>query len=615
MLKALYDYGMQHGLALPPGYVYKPIKAYISLSHSGDFLGFMLPEKGESVPCPDIGSLANGTDKCNVLAEKLSVLLPDRPNAKTDFFVNALEDGSAAEPALALCLGALKDENSAAAIRREASAHKLKASDRLSFRVDGKSVLNSPRVMRWWTEYRRQFIAGDDSGKTLCLITGEPTVPLVTVPKVTGLRAVGGHSSGDALICFDKNAFCSYGLKQGANAPVSEEAFVQVKAALDSLLAKAPILAGMKFVHWYDKPVSDADDPVKNVFAGASEDEDGDEDEDETEEAESETTVLAQAVGADRQFDRVVESVESGEQASPLANVYYILLLTGVGGRVMVRRYEHGSFRDLQTNIRQWQEDLEISNLAGTGRAKLNKLTAMLIRLLSRKKHDSKVFERLGKELAGVTPAVITAILTGGPLPDAVASRALAYIRSQMTDNDDEVKAPPIPDAMCCQWLKAWLLRRARKNDQEECLVANYNPDNVNPAYHCGAIMAVYADVQRTAMPDVNAGIIQRYYSSASQTPALAMGQLQRLSNHHLAKIESGWLIRLYEDLLNTAYAALGDKIPVTLDLEQQAYFALGYRQMAIEMNRKKNERKAEYDRNRARKTDDDQADNRKEGN
>ena len=81
-------------------------------------------------------------------------------------------------------------------------------------------------------------------------------MPTATVPPVSGLSVVGGHARGDALICFDKDAFCSYGLKQAANAPVSEEAFAGVKAALDELLKDAPVVAGMKFVHWYDKPLS-----------------------------------------------------------------------------------------------------------------------------------------------------------------------------------------------------------------------------------------------------------------------------------------------------------------------------------------------------------------------
>ena len=46
-----------------------------------------------------------------------------------------------------------------------------------------------------------------------------------TVPPVNGLAVVGGHARGDALICFDKSAFCSYDQKKSVNAPVSENAF------------------------------------------------------------------------------------------------------------------------------------------------------------------------------------------------------------------------------------------------------------------------------------------------------------------------------------------------------------------------------------------------------
>ena len=102
------------------------------------------------------------------------------------------------------------------------------------------------------------------------------------MPTVNGLQLVGGHARGDALICFDKSAFCSYNLKQAANAPVSEEAFAVVKAALDDLLAgsiamykrdkdrkfnpTAPVFAGMKFVHWYDCQVEPTEDPISLVF-------------------------------------------------------------------------------------------------------------------------------------------------------------------------------------------------------------------------------------------------------------------------------------------------------------------------------------------------------------
>ena len=94
MLKALYDYGVRRQLALPPGFAGKTMKAYISLSESDDHVSVYLGGD-EPVPCPDIGSLANGKDKSNVLAEKRSVVIPEEPGSKSTFFLEALR--SAAE--------------------------------------------------------------------------------------------------------------------------------------------------------------------------------------------------------------------------------------------------------------------------------------------------------------------------------------------------------------------------------------------------------------------------------------------------------------------------------------------------------------------------------------
>ena len=97
MLKALYDYGMRRRLALPPGFVGKTIKAYISLSADDDRVGVYLGD-AEPVPCPDIGSLANSKGKSNVLAEKRSVVIPEQPGDKSAFFLAALCSAAEAEP-------------------------------------------------------------------------------------------------------------------------------------------------------------------------------------------------------------------------------------------------------------------------------------------------------------------------------------------------------------------------------------------------------------------------------------------------------------------------------------------------------------------------------------
>lgn len=588
MLKALYDYALQNHLILPAGYVLKPVKAYIWLSAGGKFLDVQLTE-GESVPCPDIGSLANGTDKCNALAEKRSVVLPETPTVKSEYFRKLLTDGGKWEPALLVCLSALESPDAALAMSEQLSRLKIKPSDRISFCVDGKSVLESGSVKTWWIEFRKQFLPKGE--QSLCLITGQPTVPLATVPSVNGLRVVGGHSSGDALICFDKSSFCSYGLKQGANAPVSEEAFAGVKAALDDLLRDAPVLAGMKFVHWYDRPIPQEEDDLFALFGGEAED--------------PEDVNPNEARG---QATSLVTSLDRGGNSAVLPNEYFIILLSGAGGRVMLRHYERGNYQKLQQALSSWNQDLQLMNAGGTGPVRPAKFKARLIRLLTRHRKDSKVFQRLDKELSGLTPMIIRSILSGSELPDAAASRALAYIRSQMTDTESDTdtisRTQSVPDALCCQWLKVWLLRRERNRKQEESIAMGYNPAHPNPAYHCGALVAVYGAIQKTAMPDVNASVIDRYYAAASQTPALVLGQIQRLSTYHLGKIELNRVRESYEARLNQISDSLGDAIPVTLELEDQAYFALGYRQTCSDLAKERAENNAKWKEKKAQTAD-----------
>ena len=318
------------------------------------------------------------------------------------------------------------------------------------------------------------------------------------------------------------------------------------------------------------------------------------------------TDLEQEARDAVKRADAKVRSVFSGQINPELNDVrYYILLLTGVGGRVMVRRFERGNYRELHEKLETWYRDLQLVNLGGGAPMKPCKLTARLLRLMKYQKTDSRPFERLGNELSGITPAVISSVLTGSPLPDTVAARSLAYIRSKMLSQNDEEDSTsiPVPDGLACQWLKVWLIRK--HSGKENQLMEKYNMDHPNPAYHCGGQMAVYAAIQHAAMPDVNAGIVQRYYASAIQTPAMVMGQLSHRATHHLDKMTNQWLAREYQKLLAELSVAIGDTVPAALTLEDQSYFALGYYQMSAELNRRRAERLAENQKKNTTNADD----------
>ena len=585
MLKALYEYAERMNLTSPPGFAEKTIKAFLCLAEDGSFAGVRIDGVNPFL-CPDIGSLANGTDKSNLLVEKFGAVFPEKPTAKSRFFREGLKDLSALEPLAEVCCKAMDNPQCCEEMIAALKQHKILPADRISFLVGSAYLVECDTVKTWWQSYRLQFQRpGKSDDASRCLITGELVSPLATVPKTSGLSVVGGHPSGDALICFDKPAFCSYGLKKSANAPVSEEAFAQVKAALDTLLKDAPILAGMKFVHWYDKPLPKPDEDVIRSVFGTMQEENEEEDDEEESAPEEDSAVILQAK---RAADTLVGSVNSGQPAVGLPSRYFILLLSGVKGRVMVRRFTQGSYEELKANLDRWYAELRLVNRGGTDDRKPIKLTARFIALLKREKTNKKIFERLSDEIPSLSVSVVHAIIQGTPFPDAVAVRALQSIRSQMTEDSDGSDTI-VPDPICCQWLKVWLIR----NKKEVQLMPEYNPNHPNPAYHIGAMVAVYAALQLRAYPDVNVTVVQRFFASAQQAPALVLGRLAKMSTHHLAKLENSAAAKAYAARLAEISTRIGDSIPTVLELHEQSLFALGYYQMSAALNRERREASA----------------------
>jgi CRISPR-associated protein Csd1 len=125
--------------------------------------------------------------------------------------------------------------------------------------------------------------------------------------------------------------------------------------------------------------------------------------------------------------------------------------------------------------------------------------------------------------------------------------------------------------------------KRKRTGGGENGMTAQFGPylneSHPSPAYHCGRIMAVLGEIQRVALRDVGASVVQRYYGAASATPALVLGRLVRLAQFHLDKVESRKRRDALEQSLAGIWASIHDHVPATLTLEEQSLFALGYYQ------------------------------------
>jgi CRISPR-associated protein Csd1 len=118
---------------------------------------------------------------------------------------------------------------------------KLKVTDKISFFIDGQCLLDRTDWQDWWREFRARAFGKPtiENGETsdsimLSLVTGKPTEPAKTHLKATKLS--GGGAFGLAFVTYDKDAFESYGLKQGENGAVDQTSVTAYRAALDSML-------------------------------------------------------------------------------------------------------------------------------------------------------------------------------------------------------------------------------------------------------------------------------------------------------------------------------------------------------------------------------------------
>ena len=109
-------------------------------------------------------------------------------------------------------------------------------------------------------------------------------------------------------------------------------------------------------------------------------------------------------------------------------------------------------------------------------------------------------------------------------------------------------------------------------------------------AYNCGRLLAIFDDLQMRAhdFQLEGAGVVERYYGSASSAPNSAFGILWRLHQHHLKKVSrnnKGASEAIKRRIAEIAALFLQPaplqppEFPRTFSLVQQGRFALGFYQ------------------------------------
>lgn len=430
-------------------------------------------------------------------------------------------------------------ESNIDAARIEAERLPIKSGDLIAPRVGTQILSDLPGVRQFWESYQDEMAVESSSLIAECLVTGKmgPIARTHPVELLVGPNRVG-------LVSANENAFLSYGLQQSEIAPMSFTAARKYGEALRYLLENERHrlrVGSVTWIYWTRKDMGG--DPLWAIKSA--------------EPAEVENLLRTPRAG------RLVAEVT--------ANEFYALAVTANTSRMVVRSWITTTLDDVQRNIRRYFERMRL--LDRDGQPHYHKITALAGSLV-------REFNDLQDH---VLPGLLNTALWGRPLPLTLLHQAVQRARAER----EHVLTHPRASL-----IKLVLLSNpnlAEKNPMTDQL----NPDHPQAAYQCGRLLALLDDIQYLAV-GARATLVDRYYGSASATPASVFGVLMRNAQNHLGKIrktKAGFAIffdRQIGEIIRNLDAAGG--FPRTLTLEEQGVFALGFYQ----------------ERNRPKKTDND---------
>jgi CRISPR-associated protein Csd1 len=416
----------------------------------------------------------------------------------------------------------------------------------------------------------------------MCLVTGELRPIARLHPSIKGVS--GAQSSGAVLVSFNLDSFTSYGKTQGANAPVSEEAAFAYSTALNELLTASGVDAKGRPV--YPNRVMLGETTV--LFWA----EHGD--------AESIARALmgneAEAMGFDdtppvgETPDKLRVALHQLQDGTPLSETapdmdgdsrVYVLGLSPNAARLSVRFWVEQSLADFTRHFQQHWADLRLDPPPHSWPPAVWRL---LLELAPQR--ESK---NIPPHLSG---EFMRAVLTGLPYPRALLVQTIMRIRADQDGADRRISRTfeKVSDLRVAL-LKACLARMYRWKLISEDVPVSLDLTLTNSAYRLGRLFSVLERLQSAALGQRNATVRDRFYASASATPALVFPSLIRNARNHSKTIRTrvgAGLAEWFEDNIAEIASGLEGSFPRTLPLEEQGRFALGYYHQRDVFRRKK---------------------------
>ncbi len=439
---------------------------------------------------------------------------------------------------------------------------KMLESGNITFLFRGNFVFDHPKIREAW---EKTYLGNSAEAKKMqCLVTGE-FAPIARVhPSIKGVR--GAKSTGASLVSFNKRAYESFEKKQGYNAPVSVNAAFAYTTALNHLLSEANpnkkfFLGDTTVVYWSESQHKGFEEEVFARCVDPSEKSGGDD----HPRAEEPTDALS-AIAEQVQHIRAVDVDEWPDDLDKKPRFYVLGLSAPTEARLSVRFFLADPFRDIVKRVMSHYQDLAIEKEFDDQPTYLT-VGRLLYETVSKKSSDKEA----SPLLAG---AVFRAVIENTPYPAALYHAILTRIRVDQNEPKGAKKINYVRAAI----IKACLLRKYRNQPQhpiQEVLTMALNEQSTRPAYVLGRLFAVLEKAQKDALGITT--ISDRFFASACATPARVFPPLLRLSKHHNAKAEFGFLNERKIQEIMGLLEVDKNPFPVGISLDEQGIFVLGY--------------------------------------
>ena len=421
---------------------------------------------------------------------------------------------------------------------REDQADLMKGGN-LTFWYQAAPAAADPEIAAAWQQ--RYESGGEEAEDALCLVTGRHTTLARLHPSIKGVT--GAQSSGASLVAFNAPAFCSYEHEQGANAPTGEYAAFAYATALNTLLADRDHVCRVgdtTIVFWAANAEPAYQDFMMDSLFNDS---------------YSEQDLLATL----RQLASG-ESIDWDQTRLDPAIRFYVLGLAPNAARLSVRFFWQNSFGTLARNIARHYERLDIV------RPSFDKFPTLPVWRL--------VKETVRRPVPGAAPAdpsprlagdLLLAVLNDAPYPATLLDGVSLRIRAERDVTRGKAAI-----------LKAYYLRNSSDKTIKEVMTVELNEQSTYLPYVLGRLFSVLEAVQQSANPGINTTIKDRYFNSASATPAAVFPLLINLAQKHLAKLDGG-LATYYDKKITELNSRITCTLPARMSLPEQSAFQIGY--------------------------------------